>query len=212
MKSVIIYINHPLVDKYTLENRVVTGIQPTEKNIIDLSNKIWYVLSPDEHCSSASNQTVINTNEDYYLCQNDIIKLGRVKYALNEINIINRQNIDVVMGLLPEHTTGYNIFDLNKNSQPVFDFIFLAKSPEGENEENMCKICYSTNNDSFNPLIHMCNCTGGIRFAHYICIKRWMETKLIIKENEKKTVKSYNIKSFNCEICKMPYPCKLIPN
>ena len=33
-----------------------------------------------------------------------------------------------------------------------------------------------------------------------------METKLNIKENEKKTVKSYNIKSFNCEICKTPYP------
>ena len=35
-----------------------------------------------------------------------------------------------------------------------------------------------------------------------------METKLSIKENEKKTVKSYNIKSFNCEICKTPYPFK----
>ena len=35
-----------------------------------------------------------------------------------------------------------------------------------------------------------------------------METKLVIKENEKKTVKSYNIKSFNCEICKTPYPFK----
>ena len=37
-----------------------------------------------------------------------------------------------------------------------------------------------------------------------------METKLIIKKKKKKTVKSYNIKSFNCEICKTPYPCKII--
>jgi hypothetical protein len=35
-----------------------------------------------------------------------------------------------------------------------------------------------------------------------------MNTKLSIKENEKKTVTSYNMKSFNCEICKTPYPRK----
>ena len=35
-----------------------------------------------------------------------------------------------------------------------------------------------------------------------------MATKLSKKSNEKGTVFSYNIKSFNCEICKMPYPLK----
>ena len=35
-----------------------------------------------------------------------------------------------------------------------------------------------------------------------------MNTKLSIKTNEKGTVTSYNIKTFNCEICKQPYPCK----
>ena len=39
-------------------------------------------------------------------------------------------------------------------------------------------------------------------------IPDYLESKLQIKENEKKTVKSYNIKSFNCEICKTPYPFK----
>ena len=73
----------------------------------------------------------------------------------------------------------------------------------------MCKICYSDDNDKENnPLVHLCNCNGGLRFSHFECIKKWMETKLVIKENEKKTVKSYNIKSFNCEICKTPYPFK----
>ena len=56
--------------------------------------------------------------------------------------------------------------------------------------------------------MYLCNCNGGLRFSHFECIKKWMETKLITKENEKKTVKSYNIKSFNCEICKTPYPFK----
>ena len=63
--------------------------------------------------------------------------------------------------------------------------------------------------DEENPLVDLCKCTGGIKYTHYICLKYWMQTKLSKKENEKKTVTSYNIKSFNCEICKTPFPCKV---
>ena len=35
-----------------------------------------------------------------------------------------------------------------------------------------------------------------------------MKTKLQLRENSKKTVKSYFIPKFNCEICKVPYPYK----
>ena len=199
-------------DTFILENNVPKHIQPTEKNINDLSNKIWYVLKNDPIQSNQSNQTVVNTNDDYYLCKNDVIKLGRVKYSLNEISIPSRQNnIDVALPFVDP--SKYDIDSLNINTEPVFDFIFEAKDsseytdiPE---DEKICKICYSEENDKEkNPLVHLCNCSGGLRFSHFECIKKWMETKLSIKENEKKTVKSYNIKSFNCEICKTPYPFK----
>ena len=201
-------------DEYILENPVPILIQPTEKNINDLSNRIWYVLKNDPTLSNNSNQIITNTNDDYYLCKNDVIKLGRVKYALNEINIPSRQNnIDRSAPLTDE--TKYDIDELNKNTESVFDFIFQAKDSSDNDykdipeDEKLCKICYSEDNDKENnPLVHLCNCNGGLRFSHYECIKKWMETKLVIKENEKKTVKSYNIKSFNCEICKTPYPFK----
>ena len=199
-------------DEYILENPVPILIQPTEKNINDLSNKIWYVLKNDPDHSNNSTQTITNTNDDYYLCKNDVIKLGRVKYSLNEINIPSRQNnIERTQPLTDE--SKYDIDDLNKNTESVFDFIFQAKDSSDYNDipddERICKICYSEENDKENnPLVHLCNCNGGLRFSHFQCIKKWMETKLVIKENEKKTVKSYNIKSFNCEICKTPYPFK----
>ena len=199
-------------DEFILENRVPIRVQPTEKNINDLSNKIWYVLKNDPLQSNQSNQTVTNTNDDYYLCKNDVIKLGRVKYSLNEINIPSRQNnIDIA---LPSHDPSkYDIDSLNINTEPVFDFIFQAKDSSEYNnlpeDEKICKICYSEENEKDkNPLVHLCNCSGGLRFSHFECIKKWMETKLQKKENEKKTVTSYNIKSFNCEICKTPYPFK----
>jgi hypothetical protein len=199
-------------DEYILENKVPFHIQPTEKNINDLSNKIWYVLKNDPNQSNPSNQTIINNNDDYYLCKNDVIKLGRVKYSLNEINIPSRQN-NIDIALPCNDSTKYDIDELNMNTEPVFDFIFEAKHSEEYNDipsdERICKICYSDENDKENnPLVHLCNCNGGLRFSHYLCIKKWMETKLVMKENEKKTVKSYNIKSFNCEICKTPYPFK----
>ena len=199
-------------DEYILENPAPILIQPTEKNINDLSNKIWYVLKNDPDHSNNSTQTIINTNDDYYLCKNDVIKLGRVKYSLNEINIPSRQNnIERTQPLTDE--SKYDIDDLNKNTEPVFDFIFQAKDSSDYNDipddERICKICYSEENDKENnPLVHLCKCNGGLRFSHFLCIKKWMETKLNVKENEKKTVKSYNIKSFNCEICKTPYPFK----
>jgi len=197
-------------DEYILENEVPIRVQPTEQNINDLSNKIWYVLKNDPDKSNNSQQTITNTNDDYYLCKNDIIKLGRVKYSLNEINIPSRQN-NIERTKPISDINKYDIDELNKNTEPVFDFIFQAKDSSDfkdiPNDERMCKICYSDDYDrENNPLVHLCNCNGGLRFSHFECIKRWMETKLSIKENDKKTVKSYNIKSFNCEICKTPYP------
>lgn len=198
-------------DVYTLENPVPVRTQPTEQNINELSNKIWYVLKSDPNHSNQSNQTITNTNDDYYLCKNDVIKLGRVKYSLNEINIPSREN-NIDLAKPPADASQYGIDELNINTEPVFDFIFQAKDSSEFNDvgedEKLCKICYSNDNDKTNPLVHLCNCNGGLRFSHFECIKKWMETKLVTKENDKKTVKSYNIKSFNCEICKTPYPFK----
>ena len=205
-------VRHDDINKYVLESNVPVRIQPNQKNINELSNKIWYILKNDPIKSNNSNQVITNTNDDYYLCKNDVIKLGRVKYSLNEINIPSRHNnIDIAPPMLD--TTKYDIDELNKNTEPVFDFIFQAKDSSEytdiPDDERLCKICYSEENDrENNPLVHLCNCNGGLRFSHYMCIKRWMETKLQIKENDKRTVKSYNIKSFNCEICKTPYPFK----
>jgi hypothetical protein len=190
----------------------------SEKNINDLQNKMWYVIKHDDQNSlinSSSNQQLINTNNDYYINKDDIVKLGRVKYATNEIYFSDEEkakinNINIPMNIDQENSR-YDISELNKNTPPVFNFIYNGQLATEISEDKICKICYHDSNDDVNPLVNICEiCTGGIKYAHYECLKRWMKTKLNIKENEKKTVKSYNIKSYNCEICKTPYPCKLI--
>ena len=206
-EELILNIKYEKYSTFIIDNPIQFLMQPTEENITNLSNKIWYVLKSEES-NSTNIQTINNINDDYHLCKNDIIKLGRVKYALNHIHIPDKKNIIDIE--TPKDNLSYNIEKINIHSDSVFNFIYEAKNNLNENEdENMCKICYCNDNSNDNPLVNLCCCTGGIRFAHYFCIKKWMETKLIIKENEKKTVKSYNIKSFNCEICKTPYPCKI---
>ena len=185
-------------------------MEPNEKNINDLQNKIWYIIKHDEDTGGNHNpQNLVNTNEDYYICLNDIVKLGRVKYAANEIFIAkNSENVMDVDSEFMVSNNPYNISAINSGTQPVFDFIYKATSPFIM-EDIMCKICLANNNDILNPLVNLCRCTGGIRYSHYDCLKKWMQTKLSIKQNgNKNTVTSYNIKSFNCEICKTPYPCK----
>jgi hypothetical protein len=52
---------------------------PTEDNINDLQNKIWYVIKPED-------QNAV-FNDSYDIKINDIIKLGRVKYVITEMKL-----------------------------------------------------------------------------------------------------------------------------
>jgi hypothetical protein len=69
----------------------------------------------------------------------------------------------------------------------------------------MCRICFNSCTDEKNPLLSACNCMGTMKFVHLNCLKAWIAFKL----NNKKlpTLNSYFWKSFECEICKAPFPC-----
>jgi len=60
----------------------------SEQNINDMQNKIWYVVKQEEVGPNANN-TTSSSNEIYDIKINDIIKLGRVKYAITEMKLNN---------------------------------------------------------------------------------------------------------------------------
>lgn len=60
-------------------------MDPTEENINELQNKIWYVIKSDNSLEPNNLNGV--GNEPYVLSIGDIIKLGRVKYAVTELKI-----------------------------------------------------------------------------------------------------------------------------
>ena len=76
----------------------------------------------------------------------------------------------------------------------------------GVGDEIQCKICWGTENSADNPLLSTCKCAGTVRFIHFICLKTWLNTNISKKETPN-TI-SMVWKTFECELCKKPYPCK----
>ena len=182
-------------------------MQVSEQNINDLQDKLWYVIKCEDQNigSQTQNLNTNNTNEfvtiqsklyQYTIKLNDIIKLGRVKYAVTEIKVDDTNT---------ERPTK-KVFDLVYEA--TYNIINISGPPENFEDDTMCKICLTNANDEkINPFITLCKCNGSMQCIHYDCLKKWMAIKLQIKNNEKKSVVSYNMKAFNCEICKTPYPC-----
>ena len=202
---------------YKFENQIKNNMEPNENNISQLNNKIWYIINNEPLLNNQMSKSHLNNiNKDYYLTQNDIIKLGRIKLIITESRINTDDSVGKVSNL--ENANKFNyINELNLKVDCPFELIYKAKclgDEENEIEKNneekiLCKICYSEEIDNINnPMVHLCNCKGGLNYAHFECIKLWMKTKLIQIENSKQTVKSYYIQGFNCEICKTPYPFK----
>ena len=184
-------------EKYIIENNVEINMEQNEKNINKINNNFWFVIH--------------NKNKKYFLLKNDIIKLGRIKYFISEESIysgdtkyeLSIPNLESVSKINKQNERIGNPFNLISEYKTLYDKDKTSK------EKGLCKICYSEEIDPLsNPMVHLCNCKGFINYAHFNCIKYWMKTKLIIRENEKKTVKTYFIPQFNCEICKVAYPYK----
>ena len=76
---------------YKIENKIHHNLVPTEKNISNLNNKIWYIVNQENIQNTQVNNHFHNINKNYYISKNDIIKLGRVKYIINEVNITATQ-------------------------------------------------------------------------------------------------------------------------
>ena len=192
-------------NKYLIENKIEINMEANVENIAKINNKFWYVVNDNQ--SLEDNNKIKNRNKNYYLVKNDIIKLGRLKFVLTEDSFSSG---DTKFELsVPNKDSTININ--NSKTESVFNLVREVQCLDENNQEEkiLCRICYLDEVDKENdPMVHLCNCKGGINYAHFNCIKHWMKTKLIIIGNMRKSVRTYYIPRFNCEICKAPYPFK----
>jgi hypothetical protein len=221
--DLLFYVNNGNTDKFSLINLIPKKLKLTNENISYLNNKIWYVIkseeSEDKFC-----------NEEYYICQNDIIKLGKNKFVVQKIHKENNFNgVDPPMPI--NQIKNYDLSKLNQNTPPIFDFIFEVihfkiindkneninnETPQGnEGSENMevkCAICNQSNYDSdnfeindyeSNILISLCKCKEK-RMLHLECLRKQLKVSI----EKKKLDKSITIENCQCPSCNEQYPLK----
>lgn len=87
----------------------------------------------------------------FKLAQGDIIKIGRVKLKVKEINQGGHEQAE----------------------EGMYDGSF--------NNENTCRICFRTHCNIIDPLIPVCKCSGSMELVHLLCLRRYLLSKAIKK-------------------------------
>jgi|LauGreDrversion4_2_1035121.scaffolds.fasta_scaffold449598_1 hypothetical protein len=77
-----------------MTNKVETNLPINNDTLTNLQEKIWYVVKPNPINNNNNNATATNSqfqsNFIYVLKKNDIIKLGRIKFVIRDMNIIDK--------------------------------------------------------------------------------------------------------------------------
>ena len=154
--------------------------------------------------------------QDYEIQEKDILKIGRVKFAVKEIHYENKQQnkMDVEETKNEKGHSANSIFDepdseLFEEFNEVENYILDQDgNDENENEDIMkCRFCWQAEATVANPLLTACRCQGTVGSIHLNCLKSWLEVKRQKKETD--NFISFFWKSFECEICKKAYPLML---
>jgi hypothetical protein len=127
----------------------------------------------------------------YRLCEGDVIRLGRMKFRVKEIQGSNSQRTDPNFRLA-------DIVNLRINTDYSEEGGCTFKLP--------CRICLSEVYVAENPLISPCKCTGTMKYIHLSCLQMCLKSKINTRSSEFSL--SFSWKTMSCDLCKKPYPHK----
>ncbi|CAD8145446.1 unnamed protein product [Paramecium pentaurelia] len=134
--------------------------------------RVWAVLC---------NRQDFESLNQWELQKGDLIKLGRMKLQLLEINY----EIDTFK---------------QQKEQTVEDYEYQSK--DLDLDASQCRICFSKSGSLSNPLFSPCKCIGSMKYVHLNCLQSWIQQSIKIKNQHSSIL--YIWKKIECEICKMP--------
>ncbi|EUD67740.1 hypothetical protein C922_01929 [Plasmodium inui San Antonio 1] len=154
-----------------------------------------YIITPAEH--SLNSQYNVKKlwiivkdlpDKSYALHENDIIKLGRfrlkVRQFIDSVDTLNSLKLDDCP---------------SKKCESILD-----------SSNIQCRICLIEGNQENDPLICPCDCKGSIKYAHLMCLRKWINGRLNL--NDQLFSGSVFIKDICCELCKTKYPKSIKQN
>lgn len=206
-EEILFNVRNDLINEFILENPIFKRI--SELNADFLYEKIWFLVrnSMEDHLFSRngnSDKEIIigNTNKDYELSENDVIKFGREIYIICELKLNQSKDENEKDNLEPAIVNEKNEIINNNYIEIINDSIIFPG-------DNICRICLDKNCSQENPLINLCHCDGSLKYIHYNCIKEWIKTNCNNEDSkENSIVKTYSYRKYCCEMCHTPYPIK----
>ena len=216
-----------LSNTFEIINPIRINMQKNKKNINNLNYyDSWYVIK-------SNNTFYNNSNEDYYLNENDIIKLGNQKYEIIKKNI--NTNLKEKNKKKLELNEKYNLSIINEKVGSIFDINLKSyqyidndtyQSIQEQNKSNSqnnaedkknedkeinikCIKCGFTDSEqngnlTSSPLLKLCSCPY---YIHYKCLKDKIAEKKSKHELNKNVIR-YKYADFCCDKCKLQYPTR----
>ena len=137
---------------------------------------------------------VINSDDYIHLKEKDIINFGGLTYIVQKININKADNSNNKKKVDNKEDKDYKENENNEGNRSILKFY------PNDIKSKSCDICSK-------KLVKLCNCET---YEHLDFINQSINNKnnLIPKENDKKTVKSYQFKLYRCNICHLICPLK----
>ena len=109
--------------------------------------------------------------QEYDIQQGDILKIGRVKFAVKEIKYKEKMEIDQFNVINHANAIGCGPEDEFEEYEEVESI--MESLPEEEqahipdDQLKRCRFCWSTHADPENPLFSSCRCSGSVGYIHY---------------------------------------------
>jgi len=140
-----------------------------------------------------------NDKIDYQIKKGDILKIGRVKFAVKLMQIMGQVE---VVNAQQEELEFQEFLELEKD-KVITSVEQIAKMNLSEEDTPKCKCCWESHATLDDPLFIPCVCKFS--HIHLSCLKIWMNSKKSEKDGSG-NFKTYYWKKFMCEVCTTKYP------
>lgn len=149
-----------------------------------------------------------NAKVDYEIQERDILKIGRVKFAVKEIRYASSQPTKDEEVKHEKGHSSNSIFTDSKDEdfEEFIDVpaILNQREEEGQANDRWCRFCWASEANNNNPLLGTCKCAGTVGHIHFDCLCSWLNIRRQSKTSNNFT--TYFWRAFECEICKSAYP------
>jgi hypothetical protein len=193
---------YPLLEIVKIKNKYVIKKNSSNYN---LKKPIYIVVR------SLKKQDGINAR-GMALSVGSIFKIGKLKFKIIETKLWNRNKtkleVEASQTIKKDEEVRFSKKKIDVTQQVEELQLFKKENPD---KEITCRYCFldSIADDKFDDLLIIpCKCDGGSKYVHLICLKNWIQSKIVGTNSN--NVAKYCWDEVKCEVCKQEWPMVVV--